>query len=130
VGADLQHRVRLHQSLGYLTRQLFLCGVSEELLKRAQDMIHEDQDYLKDFNAAVNQPQKGRQSSRLNILVSGIAIHYPAHGFSGAIPKPAAREKLHDDLRGLLRIGLNENVACRKTFFRQKHAELPFFVLK
>ena len=24
VGADLQHRVRLHQSLGYLTRQLFL----------------------------------------------------------------------------------------------------------
>ena len=103
---------------------------TEELLKRAQDMIHEDQDYLKDFNAAVNQPQKGRQSSRLNILVSGIAIHYPAHGFSGAIPKPAEREKPHDDLRGLLRIGLNENVACRKTFFRQKHAELPFFVLK
>src|SRR5213593_2221991 len=47
---------------------------TEELLKRAQDMIHEDQDYLKDFNAAVNQLRKSRQSSRLNILVSGIAI--------------------------------------------------------
>jgi len=32
--------------------------ITEELLKRAQDMIHEDQDYLKDFNAAVNQLRK------------------------------------------------------------------------
>ena len=65
---------------------------TEQLLKRAEDVMREDQEYLKNFNAAVEALQKDRQSSRLNIVVSRIAIHYPAHGFSGAIQKPAGRE--------------------------------------
>jgi len=34
---------------------------TEELLKRAQDLIHLDQDYLKDFNAAIDQLQKRKE---------------------------------------------------------------------
>jgi len=44
VGADLQHRVRLHQSLGYLTRQLFLCGVSEKGMKSVTNLLDEYKD--------------------------------------------------------------------------------------
>jgi hypothetical protein len=31
---------------------------TEELLKRAKDLIRKDQEYLKDFNAAIDQLQK------------------------------------------------------------------------
>jgi hypothetical protein len=31
---------------------------TQELLKRAEDMMREDQEFLKDFNAAINQLQK------------------------------------------------------------------------
>src|SRR5207249_12019125 len=43
---------------------------TEELLKRAEDLMREDCAYLKDFNAAVDALQKGRQSSRLNTPLS------------------------------------------------------------
>jgi hypothetical protein len=31
---------------------------TQELLKHAEDMMREDQEFLKDFNAAINQLQK------------------------------------------------------------------------
>jgi len=31
---------------------------TEELLQRAEDLIHQDQEYLKDFNAAIDELQK------------------------------------------------------------------------
>src|SRR6266566_3569232 len=34
---------------------------TEELLKRAEDVIHQDLEYLKDFNAAVGQLQKRQE---------------------------------------------------------------------
>ena len=53
---------------------------TQELLKHAEDMMHEDREYLKDFNAAVDMLQK-KQEEFLNIRLSGLAIHSPAHGF-------------------------------------------------
>ncbi len=34
---------------------------TEELLKRAKDLIRKDQEYLKDFNAAIDQLQKKKE---------------------------------------------------------------------
>ena len=34
---------------------------TEELLKRAKDLIRQDQEYLKDFNAAIDQLQKKKE---------------------------------------------------------------------
>jgi len=31
---------------------------TEEFLQRAEDLIHQDQEYLKDFNAAIDELQK------------------------------------------------------------------------
>jgi hypothetical protein len=53
---------------------------TEELLKRAKDLIHQDQEYLKDFNAAIDQLQKRLAEFRLNIRLSGLAIHSHAPG--------------------------------------------------
>ncbi len=44
---------------------------TQELLKHAEGMMREDQEYLKDFNAAAGDFRKDRQSSRLNIRLSG-----------------------------------------------------------
>ena len=50
---------------------------TQELLKRAQDLIHLDQDYLKDFNAAIDQLQKKKEEFQ---------AEHPPFGF--AIPSP------------------------------------------
>ena len=48
--------------------QAYTCAVlshsptTQELLKRAQALIHLDQDYLKDFNAAIDQLQKKQET--------------------------------------------------------------------
>jgi len=50
-----------------LRRRILVCAVpshsptTQELLKRAQDLIHLDRDYLKDFNAAIDQLQKRKE---------------------------------------------------------------------
>ena len=33
----------------------------EEFLELAEDLIHQDQEYLEDFNAAIDQLQKGKE---------------------------------------------------------------------
>jgi len=53
---------------------------TEELLKRAKDLIRKDQEYLKDFNAAIDQLQKKKEEFQAEHPPSGLAIHNHAPG--------------------------------------------------
>jgi hypothetical protein len=44
---------------------------TEELLKRAQDLIHQDEDYLEGFNAAIDQLLKMQEQFRTEHPRSG-----------------------------------------------------------